>query len=175
MKRVFSTFLAAVMLAGCTASSSAPAAAASADTVTGASSTETNYYADAALTGDALWTAFDAYQLAPSLATVNEDGTPHIGVYIPGHHQEMDGEDYFIYGLAPNTSRSNLERTGKGELALYGGYDNEKGPLAGIGARISFEVVTDQKLIDKLAEADEAYKGDSMPLVCHVLEIKPLG
>lgn len=172
MKKMTMTALAAVLLAGCaTADKPAETAAASADSFTSASVSD--FYGDSGLSGDTLWAAFDSFQLTPSVATVNPDGTPNIAVVIPGSHTEADGNDYFVFGLADNQTKANLEEKKEGVMTLVGGFDSDKKALSGIGARVSFTVVTDED--EAAAVRNENEKITDENIICRVTEIRPLG
>ena len=145
-----------------------------ADTFTGASEGK-YFYKDSALTDDALWNVMASYQAAPTIATVNPDGSPNLAVFMPGLPMELDGERYFVFGLSDNQTKLNLEQNKTGVLALYQ-YDPtaEDKMERNVGARIKFEIVEDEKIIEALNKAnDNAIKEDST--VCHLVEVLPLG
>lgn len=175
MKKFALTSLAVLLLAGCSAADAEPSASASAtpETDTFTSASVSDFYGDSGLTDDALWTAFDSFQLTPSVATVNPDGTPNIAVVIPGSHTEVDGNDYFVFGLAENQTKANLQENGEGVMTLVGGFDDEKKALSGIGARVSFTVVTDEEELSAVKEANEKVTDEN--IVCKVTEIRSLG
>ena len=145
-----------------------------ADTFTGASEGK-YFYKDSALTDDVLWNVMASYQAAPTIATVNPDGFPNLAVFMPGLPMELDGERYFALGLSDNQTKLNLEQNKTGVLALYQ-YDTtaEDKMERNVGARIKFEIVEDEKIIEALNKAnDNAIKEDST--VCHLVEVLPLG
>ena len=121
-----------------------------ADTFTGASEGK-YFYKDSALTDDALWNVMASYQAAPTIATVNPDGSPNLAVFMPGLPMELDGERYFVFGLSDNQTKLNLEQNKTGVLALYQ-YDPtaEDKMERNVGARIKFEIVEDEKIIEAL-------------------------
>ena len=127
MKKLSLLFL-SMLLVGCTSNaavqatatpeaSTAPVAA-TVDTFTSASK-DKYYYKDSALTDDALWNVMATYQAAPTIATVNPDGTPNLAVFMPGMPMELNGERYFVFGLADNQTKLNLEANKVGVLSLY--------------------------------------------------------
>lgn len=145
-----------------------------ADTFTGASEGK-YFYKDSALTDDALWNVMASYQAAPTIATVNPDGSPNLAVFMPGLPMELDGERYFVFGLSDNQTKLNLEQNKTGVLALYQ-YDPtaEDKMERNVGARIKFEIVEDEKIIEALNKAnDNAIREGST--ICHVVEVLPLG
>lgn len=145
-----------------------------ADTFTGASEGK-YFYKDSALTDDALWNVMASYQAAPTVATVNPDGSPNLAVFMPGLPMELDGERYFVFGLSDNQTKLNLEQNKTGVLALYQ-YDPtaEDKMERNVGARIKFEIVEDEKIIEALNKAnDNAIREGST--ICHVVEVLPLG
>ena len=174
MKKFTMAALAVLLMAGCATSTAAePKESLKADSFTTASTEKTFSYGKTALTGDDLWTAFDSFQLTPSVATVNPDGTPNISVVIPGSHTESEGNDYFVFGLAENQTKKNLESSGEGVMTVVGGFGDEKGALSGVGARISFTVVTDEDEKAAVMKANDKITKDS--IICKVTAINPLG
>ncbi|MCI5774450.1 MAG: hypothetical protein MR210_07815 [Erysipelotrichaceae bacterium] len=180
MKKLLFSLCALLLMAGCsnqttTQESTLPtetaAPTASVDTFTSASTND--FYAEAGLTGDDLWTAFDSFQLAPAVATVNPDGSPNVSFVVPGAHTVVDETDYFVFGLAENQTKLNLEANGEGVIMLTGGFGDENGALAGVGARVYFTVVTDADEITKVKAANEKISDES--IICKVTDIKSLG
>ncbi len=167
MKKLSFALCALCCLAACSNASEEPTT----DTFTSAS--VGYYYESAALTGDELWNAFENFQLAPTIATVNPDGSPNLAVFIPAVHTVVEDEEYFVMGLADNQTKLNLEKNKEGIVALYGGYGDEKGPLAGKGARLVFELVEDEDIITKVKASNEIITDQHM--ILHITEIKPLG
>ena len=154
--------------------SAAPTVEATSDTFTSASLNK-YFYQDSALTGEELWEVLASYQAAPTVATVNPDGTPNLAVFMPGMPMELDGERYFVFGLSDNQTKLNLEQNKTGVLALYQ-YDPtaEDKMERNVGARIKFEIVEDEKIIEALNKAnDNAIREGST--ICHVVEVLPLG
>lgn len=145
-----------------------------ADTFTGVSEGK-YFYKDSALTDDALWNVMASYQAAPTIATVNPDGFPNLAVFMPGLPMELDGERYFALGLSDNQTKLNLEQNKTGVLALYQYDPAAKEKMErNVGARIKFEIVEDEKIIEALNKAnDNAIREDST--VCHLVEVLPLG
>lgn len=173
MKKLALTSLAVLLLAGCSSSDAGSAATPTPETDSFTSASVSDFYGDSGLKDDALWTAFDSFQLTPSVATVNPDGTPNIAVVIPGSHTAVDGSDYFVFGLADNQTKANLQEKGEGVMTLVGGFDDEKKALSGIGARVSFTVVTDEDELAAVKAANEKVTDEN--IVCKVTEVRPLG
>ena len=179
MKKLSAVVL-SLMLVGCAynanvketakpAESSEPAVA---DTFTSASQGK-YFYQDSALTDDALWQVMATYQAAPTIATVNPDGSPNLAVFMPGMPMELDGERYFVFGLADNQTKLNLQENKVGVLSLYQYNPKAEDKMErNIGARIKFEVVEDEDIINKLSEENEIREGS---IICHAVEILPLG
>ena len=177
MKKL-SILLCSIVLVGCANNASVKESSKTsvtvADTFTGASEGK-YFYKDSALTDDALWNVMASYQAAPTVATVNPDGSPNLAVFMPGLPMELDGERYFVFGLSDNQTKLNLEQNKTGVLALYQ-YDPtaEDKMERNVGARIKFEIVEDEKIIEALNKAnDNAIREGST--ICHVVEVLPLG
>lgn len=138
------------------------------------SASVSNFYADSSLSGEALWDAFDKMELAPTIATVNPDGTANLAVFIPGYHTELNGEDYFGFGFAENQTIANIQRTKTGVISLfiYNPAAEEKADRY-TGARLVFELVEDADTLKALKEANEKIS-DTATMV-KVTEIKPIG
>ena len=183
MKKLSLLFL-GMLLAGCTSNAAVQATAtpeasttpvaADVDTFTSASK-DKYYYKDSALTDDALWNVMATYQAAPTIATVNPDGTPNLAVFMPGMPMELNGERYFVFGLADNQTKLNLEANKVGVLSLYQYNPSAEDKMErNVGARIRFEIVEDSAIIDELNKAnDNAIREGS--IICHVVEVLPLG
>lgn len=170
MKKLISLALLLTILAGC---ATTPKDDAPVDTFTNAS--VNNFYADSALTGDKLWEVLSTYQSAPTIATVNPDGTPNLAVFMPGGHMVLDGEDYFVFGLSDNQTKLNLEKDKIGVLALYIYEPTAEAKTdRNVGARIKFEYIDDEATVKKLKEQYPDIITDTA-MVCKAVEILPLG
>ncbi|MGB4984550.1 MAG: hypothetical protein WBO70_02110 [Erysipelotrichaceae bacterium] len=162
MKKIIAILAVLLVLVGC-------AAPKKNDTFTSAS--KDNFYAKTSLTGEALWDAFSKVEMAPTVATVNPDGSPNLMVAVPGNHTVLDGKDYFVFGLAPNQTAENLKREKQGVVALYKEFNNAE--KKHVGARLKFKLVEDAKVIEALTKANDKIKADS--LIMEVVEILPIG
>ncbi len=58
---------------------------------------------------EALAASMNAVEGVAVVATVNEDGTPNAGIFVP----MMVDADHMVLVLAPNRTRTNIERTGR--------------------------------------------------------------
>ena len=76
-----------------------------------------------------------------TVATVNEDGTPNAGIFVP----MMTDEDHVTMVLAPNRTRSNIERT-KTCVITYTVLNPESASKAERykGARLRLQLITQQ-------------------------------
>ena len=138
------------------------------DSVSGASVVD--YYGDFGLAGDTLMDAINSQSGAYVIATVNEDGSPHIGYFV--YSMLKDGKDYYILlGLSENQTRSNLSRTGQA-MALYTANPDKDAAeqYAVSGARMTLELVTDEDLIEKLNTS-----GYDTAMFCKVTGLRSLG
>ena len=143
MKNLFKTLLLALALA---AMFVLPAMAES-DAVSSASVAD--FYADAALTGDDLMNAINAFSGTYLVSTANPDGTPNTAYFIFSMVKHED-KYYLQLGLAPNQSKNNLDTNGEG-LAVYAAnpVPGEK-EYAVAGARIWFKALEDASLAETL-------------------------
>ena len=104
------------------------------------------------------------------ISTVNEDGTPQVGFFV--YSMLKEGDTYYLMlGLAENQTRENLERD-KTAMALYAANPeaDAEAQYAVSGARMSLELVTDEKLVQKLNAS-----GYDTTMFCEVKWIRPLG
>lgn len=187
MKKNILVLMAIAMLAGCSSNatpSETPATSAqpestsqpvaNVDTFTSAS-TGKYFYQESALQDDALWEVIANYAAAPTIATVNPDGTPNLAVFMPGMPMELEGEHYFVFGLADNQTKLNLQEKKVGVLSLYQYNPSaEEKTQRNVGARLNFELVEDSAVIDALNAAYDNGIAETM-MVCHVVEVLPLG
>ena len=105
-----------------------------------------------------------------AIATVNEDGSPNLAVFIPS----AVGEDFIYFGFAPNATLANLKRT-KEAVILYDEYDISVDNPADRhdGARLKVELVEDEKVLDGLK--DEMGDAASYATVVKIVEVLPMG
>lgn len=177
MKKLISMALLLTLLVGCATTPKddaiTPKDDETVDTFTTASIN--NFYGESGLTGDKLWEVLSTYQSAPTIATVNPDGTPNLAVFMPGGHMTLDGEDYFVFGLMDNQTKLNLEREKLGVLALYIYTPTAEAKTdRNVGARIKFEYIDEEATINKLKEQYPDIVTDTA-MICKAVEILPLG
>lgn len=80
---------------------------------------------------------------------------------------------YFVFGLADNQTKLNLQENKVGVLSLYQYNPKAEDKMErNVGARIKFEVVEDEDIINKLSEENEIREGS---IICHAVEVLPLG
>lgn len=139
------------------------------DAVTSASVAD--FYGAAALTGDDLMNAINAYDGFFAIASVNADGTPNIGFYIFSCIK-LDDTYYLQLGLAPNQTTANIENGSK-LMAMYAPVPAGEGAMtyATAGARMKLEAVTDADTIAALKEI--APQGTEM--FYEIVETRSLG
>ena len=160
MKKFFALLAALMML-------SSMALAAEVDTF--ASASVADYYADAALAGDDLMNAVNGQSGCYLVSTTNPDGTPNTAYFVFGI-KKLNDTYYLQLGLAEHQSKANLNANGNG-LAVYAANPVEGAkPYAVSGARIWFEAIEDQAVIDALTA--EARPG---AMFFEITEVKPLG
>jgi len=161
MKKFAALFLAAMMLLSLTA------IAETADVFTSAS--VSNFYADYALTGDALMDAVNSQSGCYIINTTNPDGSPNAGYFIFAI-KKLNDKYYIQLGLAPNQSKTNLEKNGEG-LAVYAALPAPDAKQYCVsGARFYFETIQDQAVIDALMA--DARQG---AMFYEIVEVLPLG
>ena len=128
-----------------------------------------DYYAATALTGDDLMNAINGQSGTYLISTTNPDGTPNTAYFIFGM-KKVEDKYYLQLGLADNQSKANLLANGNG-LAVYAANPVEGAkPYAVSGARIWFDAIEDQAVIDALSA--EARPG---AMFFEITEVKPLG
>jgi hypothetical protein len=129
-----------------------------------------NYYAANALTGDDLMNAVNGQSGCYLISTTNPDGTPNTAYFIFAI-KKLDDKYYLQLCLAENQSKANLLANGNG-LAVYAANpEADAKPYAVAGARIYFEAIEDQSIVDTL-NAEAARPG---ALFFEIVEVKPLG
>ena len=162
MKKLLTLFIALMLIA--------PAAFAEVDAFTSASVAD--YYGANALVGDDLMNAVNSQSGCYLVSTTNPDGTPNTAYFIFGIKKV--GEAYYLQlGLAENQSKANLMANGNG-LAVYAANPTgEEGAkdYAVAGARIWFEAIEDQAVIDEL----NAGAGRPGAMFFEIVQVKPLG
>ena len=139
------------------------------DVDTFASASVADYYGAEALTGDDLMNAVNGQSGCYLVSTTNPNGTPCTAYFVFGI-KKLDDQYYLQLGLAENQSKANLIANGNG-LAVYAANPVEGGkPYATSGARIYFEAIEDQAVVEKLSV-------DARPgaLFFEIVEVKPLG
>ena len=166
MKKIAVLFLALMMTLSMVAMAEV-AQSPAADVFTSAS--VANYYADAALTGDALMEAVNGQTGFYLICTTNPDGSPNAGYFIFAI-KKLNDKYYIQLGLADNQSKANLESTGKG-LAVYAALPAADAKQYAIsGARFYFEAIEDQAILDELMK--DARQG---AMFFEIVEVLPLG
>ena len=131
-----------------------------------------DYYADTALTGDDLMNAINSFTGTYLVSTTNPDGTPNTAFFVFSMLKHED-KYYLQLGLAENQSKANLMANGNG-LAVYAANPTgEEGAkdYAVAGARIWFEAIEDQAVIDEL----NAGAGRPGAMFFEIVQVKPLG
>ena len=164
MKKFAALLLALVLMLPVVALGEAVASPA-ADAFTSAS--VANYYAQYALTGDALMESVNGQTGFYLICTTNPDGSPNAGVFIFAI-KKLEDKYYIQLGLAENQTKANLEATGEG-LAVYAVMTADK-PYAVSGARMYFAEIADQAVIDTLMQ--DARQG---AMFFEITEVLPLG
>ncbi len=140
IKRIAALLLALLMM-------SCVAVAETTDAVTSASVAD--YYASGALTGDDLMNAINSFTGTYLVSTVNPDGTPNVAYFVFSMVKHED-KYYLQLGLAENQSKANLTTNPVG-VAVYAANPAEGAPLTTSGARIWFDAIEDQAVIDALS------------------------
>lgn len=162
MKKLLALFIALMLIAS--------AAFAEVDAFTSASVAD--YYGANALVGDDLMNAVNSQSGCYLVSTTNPDGTPNTAYFI--FVIKKVGEAYYLQlGLAENQSKANLMANGNG-LAVYAANPTgEEGAkdYAVAGARIWFEAIEDQAVIDEL----NAGAGRPGAMFFEIVQVKPLG
>ena len=159
MKKFLVLFVALMMLA--------PVALADVDAVSSASVAD--FYAATALTGDDLMNAVNSQSGCYLVSTTNPDGTPNTAYFIFAI-KKVDEKYYLQLGLAENQSKANLAANGNG-LAVYAANPVPgKKEYAVAGARIWFDTIEDQAVVDALM-------ADARPgaMFYEIVAVRPLG
>ena len=146
-----------------------PFAALAEDAVSSASVAD--FYGQTALTGDDLMNAINSFSGFYLVATTNPDNSPNAAFFVFGMVKHED-HYYVQLSLAENQSRSNLLANGEGVAVYAATPSNEEGakPFAVSGARILFQSVTDESVVEELTK--NARPG---AMFFEVTEIRPLG
>ena len=164
MKKLIKTLLLSLLLA---ALACVPAMAE--DAVSSASVAD--FYADAALTGDELMNAINAFSGTYLVATTNPDGTPNMAFFVFSMVKHED-QYYLQLGLAENQSKENLAATGEG-VAIFGANPDVAAgdkPYPVAGARIRFKALSDPSLAETLNTS-----GRPGAMFFEITEIRPVG
>lgn len=164
MKNLFKTLLLTLALA---AMFVLPAMAES-DAVSSASVAD--FYADAALTGDDLMNAINAFSGTYLVSTANPDGTPNTAFLVFSMVKHAD-KYYLMIGSAENQTKANLLAKGEG-MAVFGANpapDTDK-PYPIAGARIWFKALEDAALAETLNTS-----GRPGAMFFEVTAIRPVG
>ncbi|MBQ8200661.1 MAG: hypothetical protein IJZ74_02705 [Clostridia bacterium] len=163
MKKFLALLLAAMMLL--------PAIAMAETTDAVSSASVADYYGQYGLTGDDLMNAINSFSGFYLISTTNPDGTPNSAFFIFSMVKHED-KYYLQLGLAENQSKANLVANGKGMAVYAANPTGAEGamPYAVAGARIWFDTIDDQAVIDALSA--NARQG---AMFYEIVEIKPLG
>jgi len=108
-----------------------------------------DYYAAGAITGDDLMNAINSFTGTYLVATANPDGTPNVAYFVFSMVKHAD-KYYLQLGLAENQSKANLAANPVG-MVVYAANPAEGAPLTTSGARIWFDAIDDQAVIDALS------------------------
>ena len=130
-----------------------------------------DFYGSAALTGDDLMNAINAFSGTYLVATTNPDGTPNVAYFI--FSMVKVGEDYYLQlGLAENQSKANLTANGCGVAVYAANPSGEEGakPYSVAGARIWFDNQVDPAVLETLQAG--AREG---AMFFRITNIRPLG
>ena len=123
------------------------------------------------LTGDDLMNAINSFSGFYLVTTTNPDNSPNAAFFVFGMVKHED-HYYVQLSLAENQSRSNLLANGEGVAVYAATPSNEEGakPFAVSGARILFQSVTDESVVEELSK--NAHPG---AMFFEVTEVRPLG
>lgn len=130
-----------------------------------------DFYADAALTGDDLMNAINAFSGTYLVATTNPDGTPNMAFFVFSMIKHED-QYYLQLGLAENQSKVNLAANGEG-VAIFGANPDVAAgdkPYPVAGARIRFKALEDPSLAEALNAS-----GRPGAMFFEIVEIRPVG
>ena len=130
-----------------------------------------DFYADAALTGDDLMNAINAFSGTYLVATTNPDGTPNMAFFVFSMVKHED-QYYLQLGLAENQSKVNLAAGSEG-VAIFGANPDVAAgdkPYPVAGARIFFKALEDPSLAEVLNTS-----GRPGAMFFEITEIRPVG
>ena len=130
-----------------------------------------DFYADAALTGDELMNAINAFSGTYLVATTNPDGTPNMAFFVFSMVKHED-QYYLQLGLAENQSKANLAAGSEG-VAIFGANPDVAAgdkPYPVAGARIFFKALEDPSLAETLNTS-----GRPGAMFFEITEIRPVG
>ena len=110
-----------------------------------------DFYADAALTGDDLMNAINAFAGTYLVSTANPDGTPNTAFLVFSMVKHED-KYYLMIGSAENQTKANLLANGEGMVVYGANPDVAAGdkPYPVAGARIWFKALEDASLAETL-------------------------
>ena len=130
-----------------------------------------DFYADAALTGDDLMNAINAFSGTYLVSTTNPDGTPNTAFLVFSMLKHED-KYYLMIGSAENQTKANLLANGEGMVVFGANPDVAAGdkPYPIAGARIWFKAVEDAALVEALSAS-----GRPGALFFEVTAIRPVG
>ena len=111
-----------------------------------------DFYADAALTGDDLMNAINAFSGTYLVSTTNPDGTPNTAFLVFSMLKHED-KYYLMIGSAENQTKANLLANGEGMVVFGANPDVAAGdkPYPIAGARIWFKAVEDAAVVEALS------------------------
>ena len=130
-----------------------------------------DFYADAALTGDELMNAINAFSGTYLVATTNPDGTPNMAFFVFSMVKHED-QYYLQLGLAENQSKVTLAAGSEG-VAIFGANPDVAAgdkPYPVAGARIFFKALEDPSLAETLNKS-----GRPGAMFFEITEIRPVG
>lgn len=136
------------------------------DGISGASTK--NYYEKGALTDDGLMTVITEKSAGFVLSTVNPDGSPNAGVFIPGIVSGVSGK-ILKFGMARNQTRINIERTKLAVMTVYKyDQDSPNEQLKHQGARLSLKLI-------QASDPEPAKNSKFSVIKMEITRIAPLG
>ena len=130
-----------------------------------------DFYADAALTGDDLMNAINAFSGTYLVSTANPDGTPNTAFLVFSMVKHED-KYYLMIGSAENQTKANMLANGEGMVVYGANPDVAAGdkPYPIAGARIWFKALEDASLAETLNTS-----GRPGALFFEVTAIRPVG
>lgn len=139
-----------------------------ADAVTTASVT-TGKYSNLSL--PELLNEIASYSGLSVVSTVNADGTPNIGIFVPG---VAGDENHIVFGFADNATKANLERDKVAKMVFdIPNPSAETKEERHKGAVVKLELEEDADVIASLMASNERVTETST--VCKIVEVLPVG